>query len=242
VVWGGAIVCIEDLLEKIDIKPSSASLIAGMILIAYVIVRSIITLDKDTGVYILPLIAGIGLALMAFPVRKLGKVRDALATLALFPIQEIMMRTLPDYTTSVVTGRLAQLLLLGFGSNAALNGRTVNIGREGVYISGACNSIDQMALATVVCCVFTLAFPIQSGAKKLLFILSAPIVALAFNSMRIAILAAINASGIKNRGDIFNFLHDEWGALGFGALAVMVLGQVYLMMVEEDIKAREGNF
>lgn len=239
-IWGGAAVCAEDILETLEVRPSQFSLITGMTLLTYVGARSITTLDKDTGIYVLPVLAGTALACLVRPIPKIRQFRESLTVLALFPLQEILTRILPDFGTSVLTGKISEIFLVIFGVDAVTQERFININGKAVYISGACNSVDQIALTTVICIVFTLAFPVRSLARKILFIMTAPIAALCFNAARIAILAAINASTIRYKGTIFDFLHDEWGALVFGSFAVIAMGQAYLMMVEQDLKKRES--
>ena len=63
VVWGGAAICMEDQLEDFRVRPSQASLVAGLTLLGYATWRSVMVLDLDSMAYVLPLIQGLGLGL-----------------------------------------------------------------------------------------------------------------------------------------------------------------------------------
>lgn len=240
VVWGGAVICMEDQLDDLNIHPSRASLSAGLLILLYATWRSCTILDKDTGIFVLPLLQGIGLAMLAAPIRKIHCFGQPIVVLSLFPLQALLTRVLPEALLAGVTGRLSQMLLLLFGENAAASGQMVAVGGEVVFITGSCNSIDLIAQLTAIAVVFVLAFPIQNVAAKALYVATAPLIAVGFNAVRIAILAAVNGSALTNREQLFSFLHDEWGALVFAGLAMMAMGQIYLSMIEHHLSKRHG--
>ena len=240
VVWGGAVICMEDQLDDLPVQPSRASLSAGCLLLAYATWKSCMVLDKDASIFVLPLIQGLGLAMLAAPIHQIRRLSQPLVVLSLFPLQALLTRLLPEALLAAVTGRISQLLLLLFGENAAASGQLVAVGDEVVFITGSCNSIDLIAQLIAIAVVFVLAFPIQNRVAKLLYVCVAPVIAITFNGVRIAILAAVNGSEWDNREQLFTFLHDEWGALVFAGLAMMAMGQIYLSMVEHHLSKRHG--
>lgn len=240
VVWGGAVICLEDELEHLDVSPSRASVAAGVILLVYSTWRSGMILDKDTSVFILPMLQGIGLAMLTRPIHRLSSLWEPLFVLSLFPLQAILTRALPEYWMSVITGRISQLILLLLGENAEASGQVVAVGERAVFITGSCNSIDLIAQLTAIAIVFVLAFPISSQTLKGAYIALAPVVALIVNAVRIAILAAVHGSELANREQLFHFLHDEWGALVFAGLATMIMGQIYLSMIDRQLNRHHG--
>jgi cyanoexosortase A len=236
VIWGGAIICVEDELEGLRIRGTPSSTVAGLTLLLYATWRSSITIHYDSTVTLLPLFQGLGLALIARPFRQLRLFRDSLLVLSLLPLQLVLTRLLPDYELSALTGRLSQLLLLCFGADASVKGRIVDLGGSGVAIAGPCNSIDVIAQLTAVAIVFTLAFPIRSRAKAFAYIAAAPLVALATNASRIAILASITTSSLSTKQQLFDFLHEEWGSFVFAGIGTIIIGQIYLMMIERELR------
>jgi exosortase/archaeosortase family protein len=240
VVWGGAAICMEDQFEQLELRAGRASLVAGYLLLLLVIIRSTLVLDKERIVLILPLLQGLALAFMLRPIRELPSLFQPLVVLSLFPLQELAMRLLPDYWMSVITARLSQASLLLFGINAAASGRMVSLGGRGVEVLGECNSVDLMAQLTAIAMVFALAFPIRSRALRISFVALAPLLGVMVNAGRIAILAVLNSSEFGYGRNLFTFLHDEWGSLIFAGIATMILGQVYMTLIERELKRGHG--
>lgn len=240
VVWGGAVICMEDQLEQLELRPSRASLVAGLLLLLLVTLRSTLVLDKERIVLVLPLLQGLALVLLLRPLRQLASLRQPLIVLSLFPLQDLAMRLLPDYGVSVITAKLAQIYLLVFGVNAASSGRMVLLGERGVEVLGECNGMDLMAQLTAIAIVFALAFPIRSRGMRIGFVALAPLLAVLVNAGRIAILAVLNGTTFGNGFDLFQFFHDEWGSLVFAGLATVLLGQIYMVLIERELDRRHG--
>lgn len=240
VVWGGAVICIEDHLDGFKIRPSGMSLMVGAVLLAYATWRCSIVLDRDTTVYGLALVQGLALALLARPIRQLWIFRGSLIVLSLLPLQLVVSKLLPEYWLSVATGRASQVLLLIFGVNASLSGRVLNLGQGAVQIAAACNGVDLIVQVTVIAIVFTLAFPVRSVALKLLYVGSAPVIGYLVNGVRIALLAVISSSSLPWRQGLFDFMHEEWGGLVFAGLATLLIGQIYMVLIERQLEQRHG--
>jgi exosortase/archaeosortase family protein len=240
VAWGGAAICLEDQLVDVQVRPTRASLVAGLLLLAYGAWRGSVVLGRDAVVYALPLIQGVGLALLARPIRQLWVFKDALLVLGLFPLQLVLSKVLPEYGLSVLTGRVSQLILLIFGVNASLDGRVLNLGQAGVSIGGPCNGVDLIAQLSMIAIVFILAFPIKSLLGRLFYVALAPLIALLTNASRISLLAVINSSSLSMRQGLFDFMHEEWGGFVFAGIAAMVMGQIYFLMINRQLRRYHG--
>jgi len=240
VVWGGAVICLEDKLDTLEMKPSRFSFFAGCLLLLLVTVRTTLVLDRERLVLILPLLQGLALALLLRPIPKLPSLGQPLVVLSLFPLQDLAMRLLPDYMLSVITAKMSQGFLLVFGFNAISSGRFVLMGGRGVEILGECNSVDLIAQLTAIAIVFALAFPIRSRGLRLSFIALAPLIAVIVNAGRIAILAALVSSELDYGYDLFTFLHDEWGSLIFAGIATVIIGQIYMALIDRELQHQKG--
>jgi exosortase/archaeosortase family protein len=240
IVWGGAVICIEDQLDDLEMRPSNPSLVAGFLLLMIVTARSCLVLEKDGVVLLLPLLQGIALALLLRPFRQLPSLREPLVVLSLFPLQDLATKLLPDLWLSMLTAKLSQLFLLLFGLSASVAGRVVTLGTRGVEIQGSCNSVDLIAQLIAIAIVFSLAFPISSRSLRIAFIAAAPLLAIMVNAGRIALLAAVHASDLAYAERMFTFLHDEWGALIFAGIATVILGQGYMALIERELERRHG--
>lgn len=240
VLWGGALICIEDQLDTLRLRSRLPSVAVGMLLLAYATWRSVTVLDLDSSVYLLPLIQGLGLAMVAIPVRELLKFKEAFAVLSLFPLQLVLFKLLPEYWISVFTGKLTQLILLIFGMQASAVGRLVSLDKAAVSIASTCSGIDLITQVTAIAFVFVLAFPIRGLMLKALYVALAPIVALFVNACRIALLAVIQNSSIPYKTAVFDFMHEDWGSLVFAGIATLVMGQVYMLLIDHYLKTRHG--
>lgn len=235
VVWGGAVICVEDQLDGFEVRPSRMSALAGITLLAYATWRSTTVLGQEAVVFVLPPIQALGLALLARPARRSLSFGHSLFILALFPVQFLLARVLPEYWLSVVTGRVSQVFLLLFGINASLAGRELNLAQGSVRIAGACNGVDLIVQVTVIAIVFVLAFPIRGLAVKSLYLASAPLIAFLVNSSRISLLAVINSSALPHKKAVFDFMHEEWGGLVFAGVATVLIGQIYMAMIDRHL-------
>ena len=240
VVWGGAAICMEDQLEDFQVHPSRASLVAGLTLLIYATWRSIVVLDLDSMVYVLPIIQGLGLALMARPVRKLLSFGQPLFVLSLFSLQFLAFKLLPEYWLSITTGKLGHIFLLMFDVKSESVGRILSTGGSGVSIQPACSGSGMIAQLTVIAIVFLMAFPIKSISSRVIFLVSAPVIGYLVNVWRIAILAVISGSSLSQKQQLFDFMHDEWGGLVFSGIATLIVGQIYMTMVDRQLANNRG--
>lgn len=241
VIWGGAVICMEDQLEDFRLRPSGFSLFAGLVLLAIASWRSVaVVVDYDPTVFVLPLLQGLGLALLARPIRQLWSLRAPLLVLALFGLDLVLRNAIPEYGLSVLTGFASQWILLVFGIQSSQEGAVLIVGEEAVRIAGQCTGADLMAQLTVIAIVFVLAFPLGRTLWQLLYVAIAPVIAFFVNASRIALLAVINGSGLPHKRAVFDFIHDGWGGLIFAGIAVLVIGQIYLAMIDLHLRERHG--
>jgi cyanoexosortase A len=240
VVWGGAAICMEDQLEDFRVHPSRASRVAGLTLLAYATWRSVIVLHLDSMAYVLPVIQGLGLALMARPVRQLLRFREPLIVLSLFPLHFLAFKLLPEYWLSVTTGKLGQVILLLFGVESTSVGRIFSTGGSGVSIQPACSGAGLIAQLAVIAIVFVMAYPIRSTGAKVVFMVIAPLIGYLVNACRIVLLAVIVGSSLPQRQQLFDFMHEQWGGLVFSGIATVIVGQIYMSLVNRQLAESRG--
>ena len=197
-------------------------------------------LDLDSMAYVLPVIQGLGLGLMARPVRQLLIFREPFIILSLFPLQFLAFKLLPEYWLSVITAKIGQIFLLLFGVESTSVGRILSIGGSGVSIQPACSGAGLIAQQAVVAIVFIMAYPIRSTKSKLIFLVIAPLIGYLVNACRIILLAVIVGSSLPQKQQLFDFMHDEWGGLVFSGIATVILGQIYMSMVNRQLADGRG--
>lgn len=240
VVWGGALICVETELEHFQIRPSLWSLFGGIGLLFFTGWRSSRIFDYDSAVYILPFLQGIGLVMLARPISSLYRFKDSIFILSLFPLQIMVSKVVPEYYLSIATGKLSQVILLIFGIQSSLAGRDLGLSYSSVRIAGSCNGVDLIVQLALVAFIFILAFPVRSTWHKLLFVGCSPLLGFAINAIRISILAIVNNSEVPFKSQVFDFLHEEWGGLFFAGFATLLMGQLYMAIINHELRDRDA--
>ena len=235
-VWGGALVCLEDRLDQLQLRPSRTARWLGSGLVLWVLLRTALVLQWDGLLYALAPIAGLALALLARPCRQLGLFRDALLCLLLLPGFALLMRLLPEQPISLLTASLAGLLLNSLGIGVVVDQRSVLMTPGGgVQVLAACNGLDMIALVFCTAIIFLLAFPIRSKLSRLIVLTAAPLIGLLSNTIRIAILTLVAGSGNGKGSFWFDFFHQDTGSLIFSGAAVFLFGLCYLRLLEPEL-------
>lgn len=234
-VWGGALICMEDQLESLEPRPSRAGLVLGSLVLLWVLARTARILHWDGILYLLAPLAGLALALLILPPRRLGQLRETLLCLWMLPAFAALMRLLPEEPLSLLTARMAGFWLGILGLDSLVNGRSVIVPGGGITVLAACNGLDMISQIICVGLIFLMAFPIRSNGSRLLVLLAAPLIGLLANTVRIALLALITTTGQGKGGMWFDFFHTEMGSLVFSGVAVFVFGTVYMHLLEREL-------
>ena len=234
-IWGGALICIEDQLDDLEPSPGLFGLLVGSTLLLWILARTAVILHWDGLIYMLAPLAGLALSLLCLPLSKLGRFRDPLLCLLLLPSFALLMRVLPEEPLSLLTARGAGFWLSILGLDVAVEGRSVMLPGGGVQVLAACNGLDMMAQILCVGLIFMLAFRINSWVSRLLLFTAAPAIGLVANTIRIALLAGCASVGQGKGSPLFTFFHDETGSLVFSGVAVFVYGLLYINLLEREL-------
>jgi len=234
-VWGGALICMEDQLDVLDPDPDPVGMVLGILLLLAVMARTALVLESDGTIFLLAPLAGLALAMLCIPLRELGKFRDSLLCLWLIPAFLVLMKAIPEGPMSVLTARLSGFWLSILGFDNIVNGRSVFLPTGGVEVLPACNGVDTIAQVIGVSIIFLLAFPIRSRLSRTVLLGVAPLIGLACNTIRIAVLALCVAGGQGKGSPLFRFFHDDLGSLLFSGLAIFVFGSLYMRLLEREL-------
>lgn len=240
-VWGGALICMEDQLEDLDPNPGLLGLVTGALLLVAVMARTALVLHSDGMLFLLAPLAGLALAMLCTPPARLGRFRDSLLCLLLIPGFGLLMKLIPEWPMSVLTARLSSFWLGILGFDNVVRDRTVMLPTGGVEVLPACNGVDMIAQVIGVSIIFLLAFPIRSLLSRVTLLLIAPLIGLASNTIRIAVLALCVSAGQGKGTPMFRFFHDDLGSLLFSGLAVFVFGSLYMRLLERELPPLPGS-
>jgi cyanoexosortase A len=230
-LWGGALIVIEDLLPGFKARPSRWGLILGTLLLALVQVRMSYIISRDFAVVLAGPLLGMALLMLAAPLRGWRPFVPALFILSLMPLPRLISLLHPEKLTSFAAAQLGGIVLQAFGLNAIVEGRNVILPAGSVTVIRECNGIDIVVQCFLVAVIFLIAFPLQSLWKKILILLTAPVVGFFINSFRVALLALLVDSKVTISDFWFNFFHDGAGGLLFAAVAVSLVCWLHVRLV-----------
>jgi cyanoexosortase A len=234
-VWGGALICMEDQIEALEPRPSRLGLLVGSGLILWVLARTARIQFWDGLLYIMAPLAGLALVLICLPLREMLKLKETLICLLMLPAFALINRLLPEEPLSLLTARIAAFWVSILGVPVDVSGRDVLLIKGGVTVLGGCNGLDMIAQIVCVALIFLMAFPIRSNFSRMLCLLAAPTVGLFCNTLRIALLALITTTGQGKGDSLFEFFHTEMGSLIFSGVAVFLFGVIYMWLLEREL-------
>jgi cyanoexosortase A len=226
-VWGGVLVIVADQAPGWRPRPGPLGLAGGAALVLAVLWRSQQITNHDVAATLLPLLAGLALALLAAPLRRLAAFGPVLLILALPALMRVLEELTPIEKLSLLTARITQLLLLLCNQPAVVSGNVVRLPEGAVQIGGPCSGIGMVTQLIMVAVIFALAFPMRRRWQNAVMLLVAPLLAVIANAFRIAILAAITASRFAGKDWWFEFFHKYEGSLLFSGIGVLLFIWLY---------------
>lgn len=186
---------------------------------------------------LLPLLAGIALALLAAPASKLRPFLKSLCVLALLPVVSAVSTLTPLGPLSVATAWLAKQMLSICGYTAVQLGTLVKLQGGGVIVSGACAGLSIILQLLLVAVIFALAFPMRLRWQNGLMIVMAPLLGIVVNGMRITLLALFVTSSLPNKMWWFEFFHEHWGSLLFSGVGMQLFVWLYVYWMARQVAA-----
>lgn len=233
--WGGALICMEDQLEKLEPRPGRLGLVVGSVLLLWVIARTSRILFWEGILYVLAPLGGLALVLLCLPLGEFKKMRESLLCLMMLPSFALITLRLPEQPLSLLTAKIAAFWISLLGLQVSSQGRNVLLPNGGVTVLGACNGMDMIAQIICVGLIFLMAFPIKSRLSRLIILLISPLLGLLANTLRISLLALITTTGQGKGAPLFEFFHKDMGSLIFSGVGVFVFGMIYMWLIEREL-------
>ena len=236
-VFGGAVLVFHAPPAGWQPRPGRIGRWVGVALLVAVLWRGQRMMSFDFISSLLPLLAGMGLALLAAPLSQLGSFLPSLAVLALLPMFRAVGWLTPVGPLSVATAWLAQQILTLGGSTAEQIGTLVKLQGGGVIVAGACAGLSILLQLLLVAVIFAMAFPMRHRWQNGLMLLGAPLIGMVANGMRITLLALLSTSNLANKQWWFDFFHDHWGSLLFSGLGMQLFVWLYVYWMARQVAA-----
>ena len=234
---GGALLLCPDFPQGWQPRPGRLGRWVGVALLVAVFWRGQRMVSFDFASSLLPLLAGLGLALLAEPLHQLRRFVWPLVVLAFLPLMRAIAWLIPLGPLSEATAWLTKHWLNLCGFVAEQQGLYVNLPGGGVKVAGPCAGLNMLMQLFVVAAIFALAFPMRRRWQNGLMLVIAPFIAVLINAMRIAFLAWINASSLPNKTWWFDFFHWHWGSLVFAAIAMQLFVSLYVYWLARQVAA-----
>jgi cyanoexosortase A len=236
-VLGGALLVLNGPPADWQPRPGRIGRWVGIALLMAVLLRGQRMVGFDFSFSVLPLLAGIGMALLAVPLNKLGSFLPSLSVLALLPVLRAVLWLTPVGPLSVATAWLTRQMLSLCGYPAVQIGTLVKLQGGGVSVAGACAGLSILLQLLLVAVIFAMAFPMRHRWQNGLMIVLAPLLAMLVNGMRITLLALLTTSSLPGKQWWFDFFHEHWGSLVFSGLGMQLFVWLYVYWMARQVAA-----
>jgi cyanoexosortase A len=236
-VMGGAVLVLNSPPAGWQPRPGRIGRWVGVALLVVMLWFGQRLMSSDLISSLLPLLAGIALALLAAPASKLRPFLKSFCVLALLPVVSAVNTLTPLGPLSVATAWLAKQMLSICGYTAVQLGTLVKLQGGGVIVSGACAGLSILLQLLLVAVIFALAFPMRHRWQNGLLIVVAPLLGIVVNGMRITLLALFVTSSLPNRQWWFEFFHDHWGSLLFSGVGMQLFVWLYVYWMSRQVAA-----
>lgn len=237
-LMGGALLVFPELPEGWQPRPGRIGrwLAVASLVVVFWRGQRMVSFDAVSSL-LLPL-AGLALGLLAVPVNQLRRFGLPLIVLGFLPVMRALGGGLtPIGPLTVATAWLSEQFLAVCGFTAMQEGPFLRLPGGGVEVAGPCSGLNMLLQLLVVAVIFALAFPMRHRWQNGLMIVTAPLIAMLTNAMRIALLAWINASAMSNKTWWFEFFHTHWGSLVFAGIAMQVFVWLYVYWLARQVAA-----
>jgi len=236
-LWLGVLISIEDQLVLLWPKPSKFSLLSGILIVIVCLVRGgIISNDQDRFCFLLLPLLVFSLTLLCRPLNNLRLFRLPLVISLLLPASRLVTAFLPSLLNPL-TAKLTWTLLYSLGFEVSISDSKILFGNGGVDVLGPCSGVEQLIFTISTATIFLLVFPMQHAKNVIVILSSSVLLAVLFNSIRIAILAWLTSLPAGSGMPAFYFLHDSYGSLLFSLLSIFTLGWLYLVLINRELSA-----
>lgn len=226
----------QDILKQSEGKSDVLSIVAGTILIAFILFKSaIVSIQTDPFLRIAPFLSGLALSLIAVGFKNLKQYWRELVILFFHGIPSIVTSPIEGIITSF-TAKFAYYSLWYVGFNVTREGNYVALPTGRIFVDVGCSGMEAMSYLLGLSVVCLLMFPTKQN--KALVIAVAVALGFIINVFRVAGMALLVAS---YRLDWFKYWHEGEGSLVVGMVAVILFGIFYQYMLKRDSKISQTS-
>ncbi|BAZ07131.1 hypothetical protein NIES3974_37940 [Calothrix sp. NIES-3974] len=216
--WGVLSFRLWERRQQLHFHSDFVSTICGVIIILFTLMK----VDSMHGfggvyfIYLLPVVFGFAIALLASGAKFLKHYQWELLTLFFIAVPEILPPSLVDI--SPLTAKFSALLLWYLGFDVVRSGVNLFLPGGSIEVYSGCSGLELIFQLLGLAVVFLLMFP-HPRSQKLILPMVAIIIGFVVNGFRVALMLFLVANQDKNA---FEYWHIGTGSLAFSLLAVII--------------------
>lgn len=232
--WGVVLSLLWEKRHTLNLESDVFSSSLGLLLIAFVIFRSWFVVSTDTLVDLSPLIAGLGLAMLASGVKGLRQFWPELIIIIALTVPEGFLIERIDI--SLLTAKVSTFILSHLGFEVSRQGVYINLPNGAVEVYSGCSGLEGIIRILRIAVVFLVMFP-ANLIKIILVPVIAIMVAFVVNAVRVALMAVLVAYSSK---EAFEYWHLGTGSQIFFLITVMLFGLFCYFVISKDDSDNRG--
>ena len=209
---------IWDRRKKLSLESDTASTFVGMALVVLMIVRNLATTDSSLRLF--PLIAGVGMILIASGFKSLKSFGKEIILLSLLLFLRLVAIFLNTFDLPLLTAKVSAFMLWFVGFDVVRQGVVIALPTGRVEVYGACSGVESIVLMLCISILFFFLIAISHW-KKAICIAIAIVIGFMINAFRVSLLAFfVN----DHQPKAFEYWHSSDGSLFFAIISVFIFG------------------
>lgn len=229
--WGAILCLLWRKQDNINLESGIFSSFFGLLLMALVLVKSIsLFWFESSFLKILPLIAALGLGLLASGTKGLKQYWRELLLVLLLCIPESFLVQIIDklFNITTLTAQFAVFILWYLGFEVTRQGASVILPHDSVWVAPHCTGISTALLLLKLSVVLILMSP-TDWSKKVLVSVSSVFMTFVVSGIRVALIASV----VSNQ-EAFNYWHGAEGNQIFSTISILLFGLLCHFLLQPD--------
>ena len=233
--WGAVLTLLWEKRQNLRLESDILSSLIGLLLIAFVLIRSLVMTSFDSVFELTPFIAGLGLAMLASGVKRLPQYwQELLLILALNAPLHLLINRIS--ILSLYTAKFATLILTYLGFQVHREGVYISLPSGIVEVAAGCSGWESIFPLLKLAVLFLVMFP-TNLTKKILVPFVAVAIAFVVNGVRVAIMAALYS---YSHPETFKYWHTGTGSQIFFLISTLLFGGFcYLISQNQAIDSQQ---
>lgn len=224
---------IKDRRGQLRLESGITSSLLSVLLIGLLLTRSMFR-PSDTFLLLLPLLAGLAVALLASGFQGLAQYRREFILLAFLGGPKVFLPLVFDPTP--LTAQFSTLVLWYLGFEVYRDGFMIHLPTGSVEVYSGCSGIDSITHLLSLSGLFLILVPVGLG-LRILVPLVGMLIAFVVNGFRVALMAYLVAA---RQPEAFDYWHEGNGSLIFSMIAVFIFG-VFCYLIMKWTEARSDD-